>query len=57
MQPPNLQLVPWIHGEMCTTCKFFELRTGKYWCTKYDLNVRHNDLCNEYQSDGKTRVC
>jgi len=43
---------------MCTVCKYLELRDkeGKYWCRKYDLNVHHSDLCDDYIWDGKVRV-
>lgn len=57
MEPPNLHLAGWRFGPMCTTCKYLEMRESKYWCTKYDLNVRNSDLCDDYQWDGKFRVC
>jgi hypothetical protein len=43
---------------MCTTCKYLELKgeDGKYLCTKYDLNVRHSDICDDYTWDGTVRV-
>ena len=58
MQPPNLRIAHWRFGPMCTVCRYLELRDreGKYWCTKYDLNVHHSDLCDDYVWDGKVRV-
>lgn len=56
MQPPNLRLAGWHFGNMCTTCRFFEVRDGKYWCCKYELGVRYSDLCDDYVWDGIVRV-
>ncbi len=56
MQPPNLQLAEWRFGPMCTTCKYLETRDGRYWCTRYDLNVRHSDICDDYEWDKIIRV-
>ena len=56
IQPPNLHLDDCRFGPRCIVCNYLELRDGKYWCKKYDLNVRHNDLCDDYEWDGKIRV-
>lgn len=42
---------------MCTVCKYSDLREreGRYWRTKYDLNVHHSDLCDDYTWDGEVR--
>jgi len=57
-RPSNLRLAEWRFGPMCTTCKYLEVKDedGKYLCTKYDLNVRHNDICDDYTWDGNVRV-
>ena len=41
---------------MCITYRHLELKDGKYWCTKHDLNVRHSDVCDDYEGDGEVRV-
>ena len=42
---------------MCTVCKYSDLREreGRYWRTKYDLNVHLSDLCDDYTWDGEVR--
>jgi hypothetical protein len=56
MQPPNLHLAPWRFGSICSICRYLELRDGKYWCTKYDLNVPYGALCDDYEWDGKVQT-
>ena len=58
MQPSNLRLALWRFGPRCATCKYLETRDrdGKYWCKRYDLNIRHSDLCDDYMWDGNVRV-
>ena len=56
LQPPNLRLNECRFGERCTICRNFEVRDERFWCVKYDLNVRDHDLCDDYVRDGMVRV-